>query len=319
VPKSEIVDPAVADAAFSLKEGEVSAPIKGRFGTVIVTVTKIEPEQTKPLAGVTAQIRNDIAAERAKSQVQALHDQIEDTRAGGSTLEEAAQKAKLQVVNYDIDRSGRDPSGKPVTNLPHAADVISAAFGSEAGVDNDPISADGGYIWYNVTAITPAHDRTLDEVKSEVEARWREDEISTRLKAKAADLLDKLKNGGSLDDVAKAENLKVETADNLLRNKPGPGLSTKVVAAVFRTAKDAFGSAEGDQPSDWVVFRVTGVSMPKIDSNLPQEKQIEDTLQSQQNNDILGQYVAALQDSLGLSINQAALAQALGNSAPDTN
>ena len=319
VPKSEIVDPAVADAAFSLKEGEVSAPIKGRFGTVIVTATKIEPEQTKSLADVTAQIRNDIAAERAKSQVQALHDQIEDARAGGSTLEEAAQKAKLQVVNYDIDRSGRDPSGKPVTNLPHAADVISAAFASEVGVDNDPISADGGYVWYDVTAITPAHDRTLDEVKSDVEARWREDEISTRLKAKAADLLDKLKNGSSLDDVAKAENLKVETADNLLRNKPGPGLSTKIVASVFRTAKDAFGSAEGDQPTDWVVFRVTAVSTPKLDANLPQEKQIEETLQSQQNNDILGQYVAWLQDALGLSVNQAALAQALGNTAPDTN
>ena len=319
VPKSEIVDPAVADAAFSLKEGEVSAPIKGRFGTVIVTVTKIEPEQTKSLADVTAQIRNDIAAERAKSQVQALHDQIEDARAGGSTLEEAAKKANLPVVNYEIDRSGRDPSGKPVSNLPHAADVIAAAFTSDVGVENDPVAADGGYIWYDVTAITPAHDRTLDEVKSEVEARWREDEIATRLKAKAADFLDKLKNGNSFDDLAKAENLKVETADNLQRNKPGPGLSTKIVASVFRTAKDAFGSAEGDQPTDWVVFRVTAVSTPKIDANLPEEKHIEETLQSQENNDILGQYVSWLQDELGLSVNQAALAQALGNSAPDTN
>jgi peptidyl-prolyl cis-trans isomerase D len=319
VPKSEIVDPAVADAAFSLKEGEVSAPIKGRFGTVIVTVTKIEPEQTKSLADVTAQIRNDIAAERAKSQVQALHDQIEDARAGGSTLEEAAKKANLPVVNYEIDRSGRDPSGKPVSNLPHAADVIAAAFTSDVGVENDPVAADGGYIWYDVTAITPAHDRTLDEVKSEVEARWREDEIATRLKAKATDFLDKLKNGNSFDDLAKAENLKVETADNLQRNKPGPGLSTKIVASVFRTAKDAFGSAEGDQPTDWVVFRVTAVSTPKIDANLPEEKHIEETLQSQENNDILGQYVSWLQDELGLSVNQAALAQALGNSAPDTN
>ena len=63
---------------------------------MIVTVTKIDPEQTKPLADVTAQIRNDIAAERAKSQVQALHDQIEDARAGGSSLEEAAQKASFR-------------------------------------------------------------------------------------------------------------------------------------------------------------------------------------------------------------------------------
>jgi peptidyl-prolyl cis-trans isomerase D len=319
VPKSEIVDPAVADAAFSLKEGEVSAPIKGRFGTVIVTVTKIEPEQTKALADVTAQIRNDIAAERAKSRVEALHNQIEDARAGGSTLEEAAKKVNLPVVNYEIDRSGRDPSGKPVSNLPHAADVIAASFTSDVGVENDPVAADGGYIWYDVTAIAPAHDRTLDEVKSEVEARWREDEIATRLKAKAADFLDKLKNGNSLDDVAKAENLKVETADNLQRNKPASGLSTKIVGSVFRTAKDAFGSAEGDQPTDWVIFRVTTVSTPKLDANLPEEKHLEETLQGQENNDILGQYVTSLQDELGMSVNQAALAQALGNNAPDTN
>jgi peptidyl-prolyl cis-trans isomerase D len=319
VPKSEIVDPAVADAAFSLKEGEVSAPIKGRFGTVILTVTKIEPEQTKPLADVMAQIRNDIAAERAKSQVQALHDQIEDARAGGSTLEEAAKKANVAVVNYEIDRSRRDPNGKLVDNLPHAADVIAAAFTSDVGVENDPVAADGGYVWYDVTAITPAHDRTLDQVKSEIEARWREDEIATRLKAKAADLLDKLRSGTSLDDIAKTENLKVETADNLQRNKPAPGLSTKIAASVFRTAKDAFGSAEGDQPTDWVIFRVTTVSTPKIDANLPEEKRLEETLLGQENNDILGQYVAWLQDELGLSVNQAALAQALGNGAPDTN
>jgi peptidyl-prolyl cis-trans isomerase D len=319
VPKSEIIDPAVADAAFSLKEGEISAPINGRFGTVIVTVLKIDPEQTKTLAEVAPQIRNEIAADRAKSQVQALHDQIEDARAGGSTLEEAAAKAKLPVASYDIDRSGRDPSGKPVSNLPDAAAVIAAAFASDVGVDNDPVAADGGFVWYNVTAITPAHDRTLDQVKSEVESRWRDDEIAKRLKAKAADILDKLKNGNSLDEVAKADDLKVETADNLQRNKQAASLSAKIVASVFHTPKDAFGSAEGDPPSDWVVFRVTAISTPKLDANLPEEKHLEETLQSQQNNDILGQYFARLQSDLGMSVNQAAMAQAIGNGTPDTN
>ncbi len=57
LPKAEIIDPAVADAAFSLKEGEISQPVKGRFGTVIVTVLKIEPEVEKTLAEVTPQIR----------------------------------------------------------------------------------------------------------------------------------------------------------------------------------------------------------------------------------------------------------------------
>ena len=39
----------------------------------------------------------------------------------------------------------------------------------------------------------------------------------------------------------------------------------------------------------------------------------------QMGDDMFGQYVAWLEDDLGTSVNRAALAQALGNSAPDTN
>jgi peptidyl-prolyl cis-trans isomerase D len=316
VPKSDIIDPAVADAAFSLKDGEASAPVKGRFGAVIVTVLKIEPEQEKSLADVTPQIRNDIATERAKAEVQSLHNKIEDERAGGGTLQEAAQKAKLPIVTYDFDRSGRNPVGEPVTNLPKASEVISAAFASEVGVDNDPIPADGGYVWYDVAGITPAHDRTLDEVKNQVEARWREDEIASRLKAKAADLLDKLKSATAFDAVAKANGLAVETADNLKRDKPAVTVSARMLGSVFHTAKDGFGTAEGDNPSDWIVFRVTAVTDPRLDANSPDAKRIDEVVQRQETNDLLGQYVAWLENDLGTSINQTALTQALGNSAP---
>src|SRR5580698_8387610 len=61
VTKTTIIDPAVADAAFSLKEGEVSAPVQGRFGTVLVTVSQIVPEEQKTFADVEPQIRNDVA------------------------------------------------------------------------------------------------------------------------------------------------------------------------------------------------------------------------------------------------------------------
>ena len=319
LPKAEIIDPAVADAAFSLKDGEISQPVKGRFGTVIVTVLKIEPEVEKTLAEVTPQIRGDITAERAKAEVQSLHDKIEDARAGGSTLEEAAQKAKLPVMTYDVDRSGHDPSGNPVAKLPHAAEVINAAFASDVGVENDPLSADGGYIWFDVTGITPARDRALDEVKSQVEQRVREDAIASRLKAKAADMVDKLKNGNAFDAVAKADGLTIQTADKLKRGKPTGFVSAKVAAAVFHTAKDGFGSTEADKPSEWVVFRVTDVTTPKLDANSAESKRLEETVQRQEINDMYGEYVAWLQDELGTSVNQAALAQALGNSAPDTN
>ncbi|HXX02762.1 MAG TPA: peptidyl-prolyl cis-trans isomerase [Xanthobacteraceae bacterium] len=317
ITKSDIVDPAVADAAFALKEGEVSAPVQGRFGAVIVTVPKVEPAAVKSFAEVTPQIRSDIAAERAKAEVRDLHDKIEDERASGASLEQAAQKLKLPVASYDVDRSGRDPDGKLVA-LPHSGQVISAAFASDVGVDSEPIEADGGYIWYNVAGVTPARDRSLDEVKDKVEQQWREDQVAARLKSKAVDLLDKLKGGAEFETLAKADGLKLETADKLKRQAgAGAGLPPKVIVAIFHTAKDGFGGAEGDQPSQWIVFRVTGVTDPKLDAGSPELKRLEETVQRQASDDIMEQYVASLESDLGLSVNQAALAQALGNSAPD--
>jgi peptidyl-prolyl cis-trans isomerase D len=318
VTKSELIDPAVANAAFALKDGEVSAPVQGRFGTVIVTANKIEPEQVKSLADVTPQIRKEIAAERAKAEVHSLHEKIEDERAGGASLPQIAEKLKLTVVTYDVDRSGRDPSGK-VANFPHAGQVIPAAFNSDVGADNDPVDADGGYVWYNVAAITPSRDRTLDEVKDQVEARWRDDEIASRLKAKAADLLDKLKAGTPLEEVAAGAGVKVQTADKLTRGKPEAGLSARAVTAVFRTAKDAYGSSEGDQPTDWVVFRVTDITAPKFEADAVEIKRLSDLIKKQESDELLEQYLAWMQTDLGTSFNQSALAQALGNAPADAN
>jgi peptidyl-prolyl cis-trans isomerase D len=317
IAKAGLVDPKVADAAFSLKAGEVSPPIEGRFGVVIVTVLQIEPGETKPLAVVAPFIRNDIALERAKTQVQDVHDKIEDARAGGSTLQEAADKLHLPAVTLDVDRSGRDPSGKPIT-MADAGDVINAAFNNDVGVDTYPIETGGGYVWYEVQGVTPARDRTLDEVKGEVEQRWRDDQIAKRLESKAADLLDKAKNGNPFDALAASVGVKVDKATGLKRGiTPPPGISAKAVDAVFQTAKDAFGSSVGDKPTEWFVFRVTDVNTPPLDPKSTDGKKLEQLLQSTMSNDLFGQYVGWFENQLGTTVNQAALAQALGNSGPD--
>lgn len=314
VSKSAIVDQAVADAAFALKPGEVSAPVRGRFGTALVQVLKIEPEQTKPFSEAAADIKQQLAVERAKAEVLKLHDKVEDERAGGSSLADIAAKLKIPVRTFEAaDRSGRGPDGKPVAGMPDATTLLNRAFASDVGVENDPLQvADSGFVWFEVAGITPSRERQLEEVKDQVETRLREDEIATRLRAKAGEIVDKLKAGGDFAEIAKAAGLKLEKADGLRRGNAPEGLSIKVVEEVFRTQQGAAASAEGDKASDRVVFRVTDVKIPQLDPASADAKRLEENLRRAYAEEIFNEYVAQLGIELGVSINQSALSQVVG-------
>jgi peptidyl-prolyl cis-trans isomerase D len=316
VTKAAVIDRAAADAAFALKEGEVSAPVKGRFGTVLVQVLKIEPEQVRPFEQVAAELKQELATARAKTEIFDIFNKIEDARAEGKPLAEAAEALKLPMRTIEaIDRSGRDPAGTPVS-LPDQR-LLTGAFSTDVGVDRDALQVQDGYIWYDVTGITPSRERPLDEVKEQVEARWREQEIATRLNAKATEMLDKLKSGTPLAEVAAANNLKVETMSGIKRAQASGALSQAAVAAVFRTAKDAVGKAEAAQPAEQIVFRVTDIVVPTLDAASADTKRVVETLDRGLSEDILGEYIARLESEIGVTINQSALNQVVGGGAGD--
>ena len=318
VTKKDIIDPKVADAAFALKAGEVSAPVKGQFGTVMLTVGKIDPGSQKTYEEVVPQIKREIAENRAKSDLGTLRDKFEDERAAGSTLAEAAKKLSLKSRIIDaVDRSGRGTDGKPIADLPKTPDVVASAFATDVGVDNDPLQLqNGGFLWYDVSGITPSRERTLDEVKDQVTAHWRDDEIAKRLQAKTDDMLSKLKAGTKLAQLATESGLKVETATELQRGKPGGFAPAKLVEAAFKTPKSVPASAAGDQETARYVFDVTDVTDPKPDPASAAYKQITTSLQNAYADDLVGAYVTKLESDFGVTINQQALIQVIGGAQP---
>jgi peptidyl-prolyl cis-trans isomerase D len=312
VTKAGMLDAAVADAAFALKSGDVSQPVKGQFGTVLLVVGKIVPGEQKTYEEVAGQIKQQLAESRARSQINDLRDKVEDDRASGATLTETAKKFNLKAETIDaVDRSGRAPNGQQVPGLP--SNVINAAFSSDIGVDNDAIqSPTGGYIYFDVNGITPSRDRTLAEVKDQVEARWRADEVAKRLQAKSDDLLGKLKAGTPLDQLATENGLKVQKASDLQRAKQTADTPANLINAVFTTAKGAVGSAANDTGDQRTIFRVTEVTSPTFDANSPDTKQLQTGLQNSYADDLIGAYIAQLESSYGVKINPTALNQVVG-------
>ncbi|QWG21082.1 SurA N-terminal domain-containing protein [Bradyrhizobium sediminis] len=313
IAKSAIIDPAIADTAFSLPSGELSQPVPGRFGVALVKIGKIEPGVAPSYESIAATLKKEIATERARAKVADLHNKMEDERGGGASVVEAAQKLGLTPVTIDaVDRSGRLPDGQLVTNVPRGLDVVSQAFNSDVGVDNDPIQFNGGYVWYDVLGITPSRERKLDEVKDQIETKWREDQVASRLRTKATEMVQKLGQGGTLAAEAAAVGSKVETASGLRRDASPPGLPASAVTAAFRTAKDAAGQTAGAGGSEWIVFRVTDISVPPVDLASDGVRKLKDTLQRGLTDEQVAQYVTKIESTIGTTINQAAFAQVTG-------
>jgi peptidyl-prolyl cis-trans isomerase D len=310
--KSAILDRAVADAAFSLPEGGVSGPIAGRFGHSLVRVVKIEPGHQRTFDEVSGELRRDLALERARTEMASMHDKLEDERGAGASLSDIAKKLNLQTrVIEAVDRSGRDPAGQQVAAMPQGVDLLGSAFSADVGSENDALSVPGGgYLWYEVLNVTPSRERSFDEVRDRVLERWRNEQIATRVRAQAVELADKLKTGGN--EEATLGKFKWQTAAGLKRNKPAGNVPVRALPEIFALPKGGVSSSEGDEPTQWMVFRLTDISVPKLDSQSTEAKQIQDNLRTAYAEDLIAQYVGRLQTELGATINEAALNQAVG-------
>ena len=311
--KTDMLDKAVAEAAFALEQGAVSGPVKGQFGTVLVRATAVERETQKGFEAVADEVRREIALERARGEVNAVHDAIEDMRAGARPLVEIARDKNLPLVQIPaIDRAGRDKTGKPVETLPDRDAVLNAAFTSDVGVDNEPLrTRAGGYVWFDVTGIEPARDKPLAEVRDAVAAQWRDDQVAQKLSERSRALTERLDKGETVEAIAPELGLEAKNAADLGRNAPKEDLPPEVVNRVFATPVGKAASAPLGEASR-VVFRVVSANVPPLAAGAPQPAAVDEQLRLLFSDDLLTELIAQVQSKVGVSINQAALKRAIG-------
>lgn len=312
--KKDVPDQAVADAAFALAANTVSDVVQGSFGPVLIRVTEIRPETVQSVADVSEAIRNDLALAEASRVLLDVHDSYEDARAGGSTMREAADRLKLQVVTVEaIDRAGQRPDGTVVTDLPQSSDLIRAAFETDVDVENPGLPlGSSGYVFYEVEAIIPARERTLDEVREKVVADWTDQEAGSRLLAKATELQKRLNDGtATLDQLAAELSLDKQVKRGLKRGSEDADFGPAGVAAVFSVAENATGMAASSENGSQILFRVTEVFEPAGAGPDAVPEDQRNAFSQGLADDLLDEMVARLQTEFGVEINQGAASRAL--------
>jgi peptidyl-prolyl cis-trans isomerase D len=311
--REQVPDPAVAEAAFALPAGSVSEIVDGAFGPILVRVTAVTPEVVRPYEEVAAAIRSELATAEASRVLLDVHDSYEDARAGGATLTEAAERLGLKVTVVDaVSRSGQRPDDTVVTDLPASADLLRETFETEVDVENVPVNlGSNGFLFYEVQGVTPARDRTLDEVKARVTEDWIAAEAQRLLAERSVELEKRLKDGETLDAIAAELGLEKQTKRGLRRQADDPDFGAPGVAAVFALPVDGAGSFAAPGDAGTTLFRVTEVFEPAAADAASVPEQERDGLSAGLADDLLDQMVARLRSQFDVRVDQNAVARAM--------
>jgi len=307
----DIANPAVAQAAFALKEGEVGEPLQTAFGYTLVRVRQIAPQSTKPFEEVAADVKREIAERRARDEAMKARDRVEDQRTSGKTLAEAASALSLQArVIESVDQVGQDRDGAPVADIPERDELLRAVFASDIGVDNDVLNTrDNGYVWFEIAAIDPARDRTLAEVRERVVKAWAEEETDRALQRKAAELIKRIEAGENIETVAKDLGLEAQVAADVKRTG-SQSLPPPAAVRAFSLGVGAVASAANGP--ERVVFKVLDSATPPYDPESALITAIAPRLRDAITEDILQQFIARTQEDIGVRINETAVRMVVG-------
>jgi peptidyl-prolyl cis-trans isomerase D len=310
--RTEMLDPAVAAAAFALEQGAVSGPVQGRFGIVLLRVTNVQPEAVRPFDEVAAELRRQIAQERARAELDKIHDAIEDMRASARPLPEIAREKGLALIQVPaVDQIGQDKSGSAVEALPEREALLRAAFASDIGVDNEALrTAGGGYVWFDVTGIEPSRDKTLEEVRGEVERQWRANEIAQKLAEMSRQFVERLDRGETLAAIAADAGAEPRTGTDLARQTAKDELTAAAVSRIFATPIGKAGTAPNGEGR--VVFNVTAATVPPLLTTTQEAQGTEDQLRDSMADTLVAEYIAQAQKDVSIIVNSQALRQAIG-------
>lgn len=189
---------AVANAAFALAQGGISAPQRSGLGWHVVRADTITAIPAKPLAAVREEIVKALGEEKTVAALADLSAKIQDAIADGSNFDEIVKANGLKVVTTPaITSAGIDPDNPTVQSDPAFARFLEPMFESQP--DDDPvvetIQENAEYALADLDRVIPAAPRPLAQIAARVTADFEADRAQRAARAAADGILAKANKG----------------------------------------------------------------------------------------------------------------------------
>jgi peptidyl-prolyl cis-trans isomerase D len=266
---------AAADPVFAASTGDVVGPVPTELGPALFRVNGILAARSTAFEDAAPALRNELAGERARRQIEAQAQNIDDLLAGGATLEDLA--AETDMVAGQIDWNANTLDGMAAYSAFRAA----AAAMKDGDFPVVTFLEDGGIFALRLEEILPPRPEPIEDARARVTDAWTRAQLLAALRARADAVVADL---AGTDDFA-ATGLPFKTENGLTRTAFIDGTPADFMIQVFEMKPRETQVISGD----------TSVFVVRFDTEQPAEKTPE---------------LASLRDSIREQMNQS-LSQAL--------
>ncbi|MEA1949080.1 MAG: SurA N-terminal domain-containing protein [Thermodesulfobacteriota bacterium] len=199
--KREAMVKPFADKAFSLKAGEISEPVRTRFGWHIIKVEKVNEASVLSFDEAKKKIQKKLTQDKAKNLAYDEAEAVSDVSFEGDDLLKSAKERKLKILTTDFfTKKG------PEKGIKNRAKFASAAFDFAVMEITDIQEFENGYYILQVIEKIPEKIPELKKVKEKVRVDLIQEKQNANAKKDANTYLTALKSGKSMTTESKHFN-----------------------------------------------------------------------------------------------------------------
>ncbi|MEX0307706.1 MAG: SurA N-terminal domain-containing protein [Ruegeria sp.] len=193
-----------ADTVFAAEIDDVVGPLPTVFGPALFRINGSLAENNVSFEDAEPELREELAAERARRMIEAQAEDFNDMLAGGATLEELANETEMELGNIDWTQQSDDGVAayddfRSVAEAVQEGDFPEVAF-----------LEDGSIFALRLNEVLPPRPEPLESARARVAEAWLQNETSKALQNQANTVLTQLATDG--DFAATGLPFRVENA-----------------------------------------------------------------------------------------------------------
>lgn len=288
---------AAGPAVFALKEPGVVGPLDSDLGPALFAMNGTLDAQITTFDEARADLRDEVALDRARRMVADKSGSIEDILASGASLADVAKEAGMTLGHIDFNSESEGDISAYEAFRKAALAATPDGFPTLTSLD------DGGVFALQLDKIEPSVVKPLDEVKDQVVKDWTDDQTHKALLVLAQEQMAQLDNGVTLEKLGLVTTHLEDFTRNGFLQDTEPAVATNVFKMTAGTHQviDANGK----------IYLVTLDALTPADLNSDavkaQRDQIRQSLSQSIGRDVFDLYSKAVLSGVDVTMDQGAI------------